>query len=389
MTIEKKYQVVFFSSLPYADIEKHGFRKTSGSMLKEILASNKIEKVFFVYIERRWSLRTRVRKVSDKLTVINVPVGLPFERFYPIRKINRLIQSSLLRHQIADVLKNSNLLYWFYDWLPVEIIQHLPPKTTIMEVTDSIDNYYETNAYISKLIPQLRDFARERVDLAYSVNINLMEELKDFSHSKHLRNSLDDEWMRKASNIGEEPGELNDVARPRMLLIGSEWSLNHRIDHKLLADSLKLLPEWSLIIIGCPENKSVEMESLCSLANVKTIGLVSKIKLIDYIQHSDVCVIPYRMESKKWGEPLKFYEYLSCGKPIVTTFEINNGNVFSSYFHKISSASELSGLCREYEKGAHIIEKEARERITGLLGSFTWKDRLNGILNEVDTICHP
>ena len=90
-------------------------------------------------------------------------------------------------------------------------------------------------------------------------------------------------------------------------------------------------PDWSLVVVGPviePQGggeralqQQKELAQLRKLRNVHLIGRREQKELPGYLKAFDVCAMAYPMiESVMHTEsPLKMYEYLAAGKPVVST----------------------------------------------------------------------
>ena len=121
------------------------------------------------------------------------------------------------------------------------------------------------------------------------------------------------------SNIRKVPDSIKRLNRP---IIGYSGLISRRIDLELIHYIASKHPEWSLVLMGdvnhfeCEDilGKLYEMENVCFLMR-KNID-----DLPYYINSFDVCLVPYKInEETKNLSPLKLYEYLACGKPVVAT----------------------------------------------------------------------
>ena len=109
------------------------------------------------------------------------------------------------------------------------------------------------------------------------------------------------------------------IPRPR---IGYAGALNEKIDFDLLAHIAHARPEWQLVLVGAPDLTAHphKADVLHRLANVHWLGRRPASQVPGAIASMDVCLLPY--ERNRWTaniDSLKLYEYLACGKPVVST----------------------------------------------------------------------
>jgi glycosyltransferase involved in cell wall biosynthesis len=95
------------------------------------------------------------------------------------------------------------------------------------------------------------------------------------------------------------------------------------INWSLLQELSSLHPKWSFVFVGPtlehPEIKG-SLAELSRRPNVHFLGAKPSDAAVGYVQHFDVCIMPYRLDDyTKYIYPLKLHEYLASGKPVVGT----------------------------------------------------------------------
>jgi glycosyltransferase involved in cell wall biosynthesis len=108
---------------------------------------------------------------------------------------------------------------------------------------------------------------------------------------------------------------LSEVPGP---IIGYYGGLASWFDFDLVAAVARARPDWQFVIIGGTfDDEAVKLDGI---ANLMRIGHLPYKDLPEYLFHFDVCLIPFRVNDiTKATDPIKLYEYLSVGKPVVTT----------------------------------------------------------------------
>lgn len=363
-----KIRIVFFGPVPWKDIEKVGFRKTSGAMCKALLDRSDVEHIFYVQVERRWGLKIRVQNIDNRLTVVGLPIGMPYERLTQIRFINRWLQGSLLQSVIRSYAPQ---IYWFYDWWNAELISQLPRAFTVMEITDIASQFVSSERARHHLF-QARRLALRCVDLFIPVSVPLAAECQEAqSRTVVLPNGLSREFLTLGRSSQPEPKIIQQIPHPRLCLVSTPWSFNHRVDHQLLLEALRLSPDWNLILIGCEQAEAPGLKSLLSCPRVQSIGMIPVNSLPAYIQHCDLGIVAYSKNAEQSGDRLKIYEYLACGKPVVLT--VNEGNPkLLPFLRYADTPISFVRACND------IIATPFRpgEKLYRILNEMTWDHRV-------------
>lgn len=162
--------------------------------------------------------------------------------------------------------------------------------------------------------PYLSDL-RKKADVIFATSRKLYEENKKEHPNVHLcPNGVDFNHFSNA-RYGHlpVPPDIRDRGRP---LVGYVGAVASWLDWELIDYITGANPQLSFIFVG----------PLCNIAppftkpNLHFLGYRDYRVLPSYVQCFDVCLIPFRLTSMTEGcNPIKMYEYLSAGKPVVST----------------------------------------------------------------------
>jgi glycosyltransferase involved in cell wall biosynthesis len=111
-------------------------------------------------------------------------------------------------------------------------------------------------------------------------------------------------------------GELEPLkSKP---IIGYFGALNEWFDMELVAKVAQANPQWNFVLIGSVS--SCNFAPVEHAHNVFFLGEKPYATLPGYMSYFDVCMIPFKLNPLTMAtNPVKFYEYLSMGKQIVST----------------------------------------------------------------------
>lgn len=158
-------------------------------------------------------------------------------------------------------------------------------------------------------------------DLVVAISDRLVEDIKPIRPDVALTSvGVEREFFLPPDETRISP-EVRAIPGPR---IGTLGNLNDRTDWELLEVLARSRPSWSIVVIGplhAPGPLTFAgVERLKRLPNVHLLPAVDQADIPATIAALDVCLIPYRIsEAVERINPLKLYQYLAAGKPVVST----------------------------------------------------------------------
>jgi len=189
-------------------------------------------------------------------------------------------------------------------------------------------------------------------------------------------NVVDFEHFSQALHPGKIPQELENIPFPRLLYHGA--LSDFKVDFSLLLELASAHPEWQLVLIGEEREgqSSPLLKKLKDLSNVHSLGHRPYEALPDYLRGMDVGLLPTLLNDYTRSMfPMKFYEYLAAGLPLVST-----ALDFTKHSHPYlllgQDASSFSAAIQAQLDRGRLNEKEARSAV----GENTWELRMNKML---------
>lgn len=111
-----------------------------------------------------------------------------------------------------------------------------------------------------------------------------------------------------------EPEAYRSLPRPRVLYVGS---LEAWFDAPLLERAAVARPGWSFVVVGPVR---IPLGALRDLSNVHVLGPRPYEAVPALMAHADAGIIPFRRTAALEAvHPIKVYEYLAAGLPVVAT----------------------------------------------------------------------
>lgn len=100
-------------------------------------------------------------------------------------------------------------------------------------------------------------------------------------------------------------------------VIGYYGAIADWFDLNLVAEAARQRPDYTFVLLGGVFD--VDVSELERLPNVRLLGQQPYETMPQYLYHFDACMIPFKINAiTEATDPVKVYEYLSAGKPVVT-----------------------------------------------------------------------
>lgn len=289
-------------------------------------------------------------KPQENITVYSLPPVLPF--FYRSRWINRLNQARMARY-VRRRMKEHGFekpIVWVYSPVTVDAVDRIPHSALVYDCVDRHSAY--GGLMDPALVDQMELELAAKADQCFATAAPLAERLKTAQpKTEFIPNGANFERFVQASSKRPLPDDLRQIPRP---IIGFVGALQSCIAYDLAEAAAKARPDWSFVWIG-KEKPGVELHTLRELPNCYFLGMKPNEKLPDYLANFDVCLNLFAESAlSRDVSPLKFYEYLATGKPIVSTRQPDQILQYAELIHLADSEESFITAC----EGA-LSEKDA------------------------------
>ena len=262
--------------------------------------------------------RHGVRQVSDSLFVYTpAPLGVPFHtRADWVTHVNNALLARSLQ-RVMRKLHFSNPILWTYLFNVAGVLRRVRSQLTIY---DSIDN----DAALARNDAHKRRVSRHdaatcrAADLVFGCAAKLVEDRRPFNANiTEVNCATDPALFAPALMPLAMPDDLRSIKGPVIGYIGGVDEV--KLDVPMIRRMAQLRPDWSFVFVGFIWF-GFNREVLADLTNVHFLGSKPAEQIPSYLHHMNVCIAPFALnDTTLYGDSLKVYEYLSAGRPVVST----------------------------------------------------------------------
>ena len=310
------------------------------------------------------------------------PIVIPAARSSLIQRCNKLILRLYL-YVCQAYLGFVAPILWTYNPLTLRLIDSKNYNKIIYHCVDEISAQPGMDA------PQIMAWERllcETADMVFVTSKNLLSNRIEWNVSTYYFPNVVD--LSYFSSVGEAestsmPTSLLRIPGPRLLFVGAISS--YKVDFALLRGLALSRPQWSLVLIGAvgEGDPETDISLLADLPNVYYLGPKAYSDLPDYMVCSDVGLLPCVVNQYTANMfPMKFFEYLASGLPVVSTV-LPSLSEYRSFYDECQTASDFVAAIERILAGKKRFDRRA---VRDVLSSHTYESRTAKMLEMIDGI---
>lgn len=349
--------------------------------LKHILAGNKDRKGIVVYpptIDWNWMKQRPHHMLSEFARAGYVVFFCPPQNRTDIvigfRKIERNLYLCGTIKLLYD-LENPILLVGWTEHLkdiakfqnPLIIYDYLDDLSVSSEVVDQekIDKHLQllTQAQIVCATADhlYKDASKVRSDVLFCPNA---VKYQDF----HL------------SNRPGIPEDMADIVAEGKPIIGYYGALAKWFDFELLKYAALACPEYNFVLIGPNYDGTMDKYSLKTVTNIYCLGQKKYEQLPAYLYFMTVATIPFLVNQITLStSPVKLYEYMAGGKPVVCTALPECGR-----YQTVSIAGSKQDFVKKLDQSVRVAEDPKHKQLLNQEAlANTWEARIEQIIARI------
>lgn len=267
-------------------------------------------------IARRLATGLRAPRPRGNVTVLS-PLVLPLHGRAAVRALNAVV----LRRQVTGAARRLGMrrpILWAYVPQAEVLRRALDPKYVVYHCVDDIAaqegiDEASFSAAEARFVPE--------ADLVLASAPPLAERMRRLSdHVVLAPNVADTDLFATALHDGPVDPAMAALPGPRIVFVGAVAA--RKVDFDLVAAIAAARPGWSVVLVGPVGlgDPTTDVSALEALPNVHLLGVRRQDELPAILRGAHAGLIPYRSTRLTASIfPMKLYEFLSAGVPLVAT----------------------------------------------------------------------
>jgi len=306
--------------------------------------------------------------------------NLRFDKVKGFEKIRPKLYLTNQMHLLRKKIKNPILfISWPFNRFYAE---RFPDCRFIYDYIDELD-VFDTSGKTMVELKRDHEFLVKNADLVVATADRLLEDVKKMKPKKAILapNAVDISHF-KLNEKPTVPEDLKEIVASGRKIVGYYGAIAQWFDYDLLEYVAEKKPEYEFVIIGPFDYDKTLMDHkhLFEISNIHFLGQKKYDELPIYLHFFDVATITFLVNDiTRSTSPVKLFEYMAGGKPIVTTAmdeckkykSVLIGENTNDFAAKIDEAIDLSKN-QDYLK---TLKREAEEN--------TWSKRVKSIASEI------
>jgi glycosyltransferase involved in cell wall biosynthesis len=310
----------------------------------------------------------------DGLHVLS-PLVIPLHSNRYVRALNARLLPALVR-RAARRLGMRRPILWAYVPQAEVLIEALDPSLVVYHCVDDISAHelIDTASFRAA-----EDRFAARADLVLASAPALAERLRMVSNNViDAPNVADTELFAKAlmpSPPAPRDHAMESLPSPRIVFTGAIVAT--KLDLQLLVGLARLRPSWSFALVGPvgPGDPRTNVSALAAEPNIHLLGRRSYEQLPNVLRAADAGLIPYARNALTNSIfPMKVYEYLAAGLPVIATPLPALADVAG-----VHTAEDAEGIVRLLEQALGEDSPERRAERSRMAAAHSWDQRLQEI----------
>ncbi|MBU9828368.1 glycosyltransferase [Rahnella sp. FC061912-K] len=256
------------------------------------------------------------KKVQENIWIWS-PITLPWNEYRAVRSFNKFYLSFFVKVW-SKFLGFRKPWLWTYNPLTTEFLNPHDFSKTIYHCVDEIKA--QPGMPIDVLEREEKTLIQQ-ASIVFVTALQLKESRVQWNKNIHYFSNVADyvHFNKAVTENYTIPDDMKNITSPIVGFIGAVSS--YKIDLDLISYLALQRPQYSIVIIGeiGEGDPSTKIDILKKHKNIHLLGPKPYNVLPQYLKYFDVALLPNNLNQYTDNMfPMKFFEYLAAGKPIVS-----------------------------------------------------------------------
>jgi GT2 family glycosyltransferase/glycosyltransferase involved in cell wall biosynthesis len=316
----------------------------------------------------------QLEMIGERIALLRLPCSGTPPIIYEATLSEDQIQSVLagieqlrLQQRVSATVSIIDHPFWW------SVVERLSNNRTVYDCMDDHSGFSNTAAAML----ELEDSIIMSADLVVTTSEHLAARVAPRARkSAVIRNGTDYDHFATPPT-GVQRGNHRPV-------VGYYGAIADWFDADLVATAARTLAHCDFVLIG--STYGADLRALDGVPNVRMTGEVPYAELPAHAHAFDVCIIPFRINALTLNtNPVKVYEYLSMGKPVVSV-RLPELELLSEH---VRLADTAEGFCEQIRLALSERSTEDAERRRAFARCHTWAHRAESFSQAVTALFPP
>ncbi len=384
----KKFDVIMFNMSSYSEWDE-GVSNRNYHVLQQLLQNEQVGKILSVdYLPITFKRALRNYKENNVLNIKNSKiikrnffskVTKVSNKLYIYSDVSFFISPNTTLKNIKKVASDLN----FKDTIIWSFFPFVSPHLKILDyelnIFDAIDNWIDHSSYKEQKAELKKDYniIKKESDLIFVVSDNLIKLFDNQDNVYWIPNGVDLKHYKQKFTLYNR--DIADLKKP---IIGYIGVIQDRVDLDLIKYIARKNINKSIVLVGPVWNE--QDESKLELDNEKNVFFLGYKKYSDapmYIQQFDIGIIPHKSgDFTASMNPMKMYEYLACGKSVVSTKNTGSDNLKDV----VLIAKDYNDFNKKINKSLKNNSIKLEEKRRKFVKKYSWFNAVNKMIELIN-----
>ena len=306
---------------------------------------------------------------------------------FPFIGLENVQLSRKIRNIFAEKGRETESVFWlqgFDDAVDYDRLMPMLQGRTVLDVSDSFPDFF-TDPKVRKRLERAEKTVATKGDVVLATAEVLYDKFKAYNQKTFLiKNGVDLSRYQNMAIPSDPVLAQKMEAAGRAKIVAYQGGIASWFDFDLMENVVRKNPDFSFLFVGMVDVRvRREFGRLCHNHNVYYLGAVGPDVLPWILSKIDVGIIPFKINDLiRATNPIKLYEYLAAGKPVVATPMVEVMRYEGKGIVATAGDPEAFGaLVREM--AALSSDPPAREKRLRIADENTWEARFMKLLEDV------